>query len=69
MCMKPALPDAYIVVSPDKLRNMRGRNIGHELRLVILSAIAEGECAGDIGGSLGTREFTRVIAERLKDRF
>lgn len=44
-------------------------DIGHELRLAILSAIAEGECTGDIGGSLGTREYTRVVAERLKDRF
>lgn len=42
---------------------------GHELRLAILSAIAEGECTGDIGGSLGTREFTRVVVDRLKDKF
>ena len=40
---------------------------GHALRLAILSAIAEGKCTADIGGSLGTREYTREVIDRLKD--
>ena len=44
-------------------------DVGHELRLAILSAIAEGECTRDIGGELGTREFTGVVIDRLKDKF
>lgn len=42
-------------------------DIGHTLRLAILSAIADGECTGDIGGSLGTKEFTQVVIDRLRD--
>jgi len=44
-------------------------DVGHELRLAILSAIAEGECTRDIGGKLGTREFTGVVVDRLKGKF
>ena len=40
---------------------------GHALRLAILSAIADGKCTADIGGSLGTREYTSEIIDRLKD--
>ena len=44
-------------------------DVGHELRLAILTSIAEGECTADIGGKLGTREFTRMVTDRLKDKF
>ena len=44
-------------------------DVGHELRLAILSSIAEGKCTGDIGGSMGTKEFTTEIIERLKGKF
>jgi isocitrate dehydrogenase (NAD+) len=44
-------------------------DVGHELRLALLSAIADGECTADIGGKLGTREFTQVVIDRLKDKF
>ena len=44
-------------------------DVGHEVRLSILSAIADGECTGDIGGKLGTKEFTQVIIDRLKGKF
>ena len=39
------------------------------LILMILSAIAEGLCTGDIGGSLGTKEFTHELISRLKGKF
>lgn len=42
-------------------------NIGHELRMAMLSCVAEGISTADIGGKLGTREFTSEIISRLKD--
>jgi isocitrate dehydrogenase (NAD+) len=42
-------------------------DVGHALRLAILSAIADGKCTADIGGSMGTKEYTREIIARLKD--
>ena len=38
-----------------------------KLRMAILSAIADGACTSDIGGKLGTREFTAEVAGRLKE--
>ncbi len=40
-------------------------DIGHELRLALLEAIATGECTADIGGRLGTRDFVRAVVGRL----
>ena len=42
--------------------------LGHELRLAIFACISEGQCTADIGGALGTREFTGIILDRLKDK-
>lgn len=42
-------------------------DVGHQLRLALLSAIADGECTQDIGGKLGTREFTQAVIDRLND--
>lgn len=42
-------------------------DLGHALRLSLLSAISDGECTEDIGGQLGTREYTRAIVDRLPD--
>lgn len=41
--------------------------IGHGLRMAILSLIEEGTCTTDLGGKLGTREFTREVIARLPD--
>lgn len=43
-------------------------DLGHELRLAMLGAIADGECTRDIGGKLGTREFTRNVIDRMKGK-
>lgn len=40
-------------------------DLGHALRLALLSAIADGECTTDINGRLGTREYTYAIVNRL----
>ncbi len=42
-------------------------DLGHALRLSLLSAINDGDCTPDINGRLGTREYTRAIVERLPD--
>ena len=42
-------------------------DLGHKLRIAILSSIAEGNCTGDIGGNMGTKDFTRNVADRLSD--
>lgn len=40
-------------------------DLGHALRLSLLSAIADGECTADINGHVGTREYTQAILDRL----
>ncbi len=42
-------------------------DVGHKLRISMLSAIAAGECTRDVGGNLGTRAFTRSVIDRLVD--
>lgn len=42
-------------------------DVGHALRMALLSAIADGECTVDIDGQLGTREFTQSVVDRLHD--
>jgi isocitrate dehydrogenase (NAD+) len=44
-------------------------DLGHELRLAMLGCVAEGVCTADIGGKLGTREFTKEVIERMKGKF
>lgn len=61
-------PTAILLAFGMLLDHIDRYDLGHELRLAILSAIAEGECTRDIGGRLGTREFTRVIIDRLKGK-
>jgi isocitrate dehydrogenase (NAD+) len=41
-------------------------DLGHALRVAILGAIKDGECTADIRGPLGTREYTRVVIDRLR---
>ena len=35
--------------------------------IAVLSAISDQECTRDLGGKLGTREFTQVVIDRLRD--
>jgi isocitrate dehydrogenase (NAD+) len=59
-------PTAILLAFAMLLDHIDRYDLGHALRLAILSAIADGECTRDIGGKLGTREFTGVVCERLK---
>ena len=62
-------PTAILLAFGMLLDHINRYDLGHELRLALLSAIADGQCTRDIGGKLGTREFAAVIAERLKGSF
>ena len=62
-------PTAMLLAFGMLLDHIDRYDVGHELRLAILSAIAEGKCTGDIGGSMGTKEFTAEVLERLKGKF
>lgn len=44
-------------------------DLGHELRMAMLGCVAEGIATADIGGKLGTKEFTREVIERMKGKF
>ena len=60
-------PTAILLAFGMLLDHIGQYEIGHGLRLALLSSIADGECTSDIGGNLGTREFTRSILDRLTD--
>lgn len=62
-------PTAMLLAFGMLLDHIDRYDVGHELRLAMLSAIADGQCAGDIGGSMGTREFTNEIIQRLAGKF
>ena len=62
-------PTAVLLAFGMLLDHIDRYDLGHELRIAILSAIAGGECTRDIGGRLGTREFTANIIDRLKGKF
>jgi isocitrate dehydrogenase (NAD+) len=62
-------PTAILLAFGMLLDHIDRYDLGHELRLALLGAIADGECTRDIGGKLGTKEFSRNIAERLRGRF
>lgn len=61
-------PTAILLAFGMLLDHIDRYDLGHELRLAMLSAIAEGTCTGDIGGKLGTREFTQEVIKRLKGK-
>ncbi|MGH8809646.1 MAG: isocitrate/isopropylmalate family dehydrogenase [Noviherbaspirillum sp.] len=61
-------PAAILLAFGMLLDHIDRYDVGHELRLAMLSAIADGECTRDIGGKLGTKEFTRVVIDRMKGK-
>lgn len=57
-----------ILLSFGMLLDHVGRyDLGHALRLSLLAAIREGVSTRDLGGSLGTKEFTQEVVDRLED--
>jgi len=64
-----ANPAAIMLAFGMLLDHIDRYDLGHELRMAMLGAIGDGECTGDIGGKLGTKEFTKVVVERMKGKF
>lgn len=60
-----ANPSAALLSFASLLRHLGERDAGRGLRAAVRDAIAAGEKTADIGGTLGTREFTAVVRERL----
>lgn len=60
-------PTAMLIAFGMLLDQINHHNLGHKLRLALFSSIAEGKCTGDIGGKMGTKEFTRLVSDKLKD--
>ena len=58
-------PSAALLAFASLLRHVGEREAAKTLRKAIREAILAGEKTGDIGGSLGTREFTQVVVGRL----
>jgi isocitrate dehydrogenase (NAD+) len=62
-----ANPSAALLAFASLLRHLGERDAGRALRAAVRDAIAAGEKTPDIGGSLGTREFTAAVRERLTE--
>lgn len=60
-------PTAIMMAFCMLLDHIDQNELAGKLRQAILSAISEGVCTRDIGGKLGTREFTEEVIGRLKD--
>lgn len=60
-------PTAILLAFGMLLDHIDRYDLGHALRLSLLEAIKNGECTGDLKGSLNTREFTEIVIKRLKD--
>lgn len=59
-------PTAVLLAFGMLLDHIDRYDLGHALRLSVLSAIGEGDCTRDIGGRLSTSEFTDVVIDRLR---
>jgi isocitrate/isopropylmalate dehydrogenase len=60
-----ANPSAALLAFASLLRHLGERVAGKALRGAIRDAIAAGEKTADIGGTLGTREFTEAVKARV----
>jgi isocitrate dehydrogenase (NAD+) len=59
-------PTAALFAMRNMLRHLGEIETAAALRHAVLDSIAAGECTGDIGGSLNTREFTEIVAKRME---
>jgi isocitrate dehydrogenase (NAD+) len=60
-------PTAILLAFCMLLDHIEQYELGHKLRMAVLSAISDGSCTRDIGGKLGTMEFTGEVIRRLKE--
>lgn len=59
-------PSAALLALSTMLRHIGESSHGDALKLAVLGAIGDGERTRDLGGSLGTREFTDVVIRRMQ---
>lgn len=62
-------PMAILLALGMLLDHINRYDLGHELRMAMLGCVAEGIATADIGGKLGTREFTREVIGRMQGKF
>jgi isocitrate dehydrogenase (NAD+) len=60
-------PTAMLLAFGMMLDQINRVDLGQKLRIALYSSIADGDCTSDIGGKMKTREFTRMVADKLKD--
>jgi isocitrate dehydrogenase (NAD+) len=60
-----ANPTAALLAFSNLLRHLGEEAPGKALRAALFGAIADGQKTADIGGDLGTRAFTTIIADRV----
>jgi len=58
-------PSAALLAFGSLLRHLGEREAGKALRAALRESLAAGEKTADIGGTLGTREFTSAVSGRL----
>ncbi len=63
-----ANPTAVLLSFGMLLDHVDRYDLGHALRLALLGAIRDGDRTVDLGGKLGTRDFTQVVVDRMKDQ-
>ncbi|MCG6859671.1 MAG: hypothetical protein LJE70_00040 [Chromatiaceae bacterium] len=61
-------PSAMLLAFGMLLDHIDRYDLGHALRLALLGSIRDGETTRDLGGSLGTREFTHTVVRRLDEQ-
>ncbi len=61
-------PTAMLLAFGMLLDHIDRYDLGHALRLALLGAIRDGETTSDLGGKLGTTDFTNVVIDRLRDQ-
>jgi isocitrate dehydrogenase (NAD+) len=59
-------PSAVLLALASLVRHLGEREAGKALRAALREAIAAGEKTADVGGTLGTRAFTRAVCNRLE---
>ena len=60
-------PTAVLLSFGLLLDHINRYDLGHALRLALLSAIGDGDCTQDLGGKLGCKDYTQIVMNRMQD--
>jgi len=61
-----ANPAAALLAMANMLRHLGEAQAGHALKACLCAAIEDGESTADLGGTLGTKAYTEIVAKRLE---